>query len=228
MGRFLSCLLLLVTLAGCGQEQSQRILGVWSNGELGRVLDVSPHGFYAEVYLDSEVRVSAWSIPEKGELVLPPLCSSLDPAERTLHFTFEDDGLTFPGSNGRYTRYLKEAGQTVADTRLVGLWRGKTLTHKSEFMEFTPWGTAIWNRWDGKPGSERLVAGWAAVSGAKEGGLRFGSGVEDGTYLGWGQPLSYEVSATKMTLVFPGDIGSKSYVKVSREDLMQATKSPTR
>jgi hypothetical protein len=227
MLRYLCSFLLLLTVAGCGVKQSERIPGVWSNGELGRIVDVTPSGFYAEVWLDSQAQVSTWQISKDDTLTLMPLCTSLPEGKRSVDFSFDDDALSFPAKGGRYSRYAKEARQVPADARLVGLWQRESETRKKEFLEFTPWGTAVWNRWDGKPGSEKLVAGWASPIPAKDGGLLF-TGVEDGELLNWNQPVDYEVSTTKLSLVLPAGIGKKDYVKANGSDLLKAASAPTR
>lgn len=220
-------ILLLVLLAGCSVDPATRIPGVWSNGELGRVIDVTPNGFCAEVWLDSEAQASAWQIDENDDLLLLPLCSSLPVEPRALVFTFVDDGLTFPGKDGRYTRYIKEPPQPAPDPRLVGLWTHETGTRKFEFIEFTPWGTAMWNRWEGAAGEQTLLAGWASLYKGPEPGLLF-SGVEGPKQLTWFKPLLFDVAGNRLTLEFPPEIGKKSYIKATREDLLKAGRAPTR
>jgi hypothetical protein len=227
MKRYLLCLILLWTIAGCGRDQAEQAQGIWSNGEQGRLIDVSPNGFYADVWLDSEALVSAWEIREKNELSLMPLCSALPEGEQLLPFQFLDDGLTFPGENGRYSRYAREPRQEPVDPRLVGLWQRESRTRKKEFMEFTPWSTVIWNRWVGEPGSEKLIAGWANAIRSPDGDILF-RGVEDRALLAWNDPVRYQVLGTKLTLHLPGDLGQQEFTKASRTELLQATKAQTR
>ena len=85
----------------------------------------------------------------------------------------------------------------------------------------------MWNRWAGKAGSEKLVAGWANCIPGKDGGIHF-RGVEDEALLNWPQAIRFEVSTTKLTLHMPGDLGSKSFAKSTPDELWKAASAPTR
>lgn len=225
--RSLACVLLLAFLAGCSVDQPKMMVGVWSNAYKGKLLDVSPNGFYADVFIESQVRTHSWEIKDDDELTLFPLCTLADEKEALIPFRFEDDGLEFPGDGARYVRYVKEELEESPRPELVGLWFRETLTRKREFIEFTPWTTIIWNRWDGKPGSETLTAGWANYVISKEGHLLI-SGVEDGKLLKWPNPVRFKVEGQRMTLRLPKGLGKREYVKTTRSDLIEASHGVTR
>lgn len=213
-------------LSGCGPAPSEQAPGLWSHGASGRLLDVTPHGFYAEVWVDSEASVAFWEIARGPRFVLVPLCSLWPEGERREPFSFVDDGLTFPGEEkGRYLRYIREVGQHLTDPRLVGLWQHETKNRRYEYLEFTPWGTAVWNRWQGEAGQQTLRGGWSAIFPGAKGGLLF-RGVEEKTLLPAIAEVPYSVSANSLSL---GEEGSrKEFVKVSREELRKASLAPTR
>lgn len=224
--RPLIALLLTLIFCACSRNAGERLPGLWSNGEKGQVLDITPNGLYAEVWLESEARLSAWKTDD-DELTLLPLCTALAPEPRTLPFAFDDNGLEFPDRNGRYTRYIQEPRQPATDPRLVGLWFRETEARKTELIEFTPWNTVMWNRWVGAAGNETLITGWASLSRAEEGGLLF-SGVEGGTLLSWNQGVQTQASASKVTLTFPAEIGEKTYLRAEPSEAEKASKAPTR
>lgn len=213
-------------VCGCSGKPEERLPGIWSNGEKGQLLDITPNGLYGEVWLESEARLSAWKV-DGDELALYPLCTVLPPEPRALPFALETDALSFPGQNGRYTRFVKEPRQPATDPRLVGLWFRQTESRKTELIEFTPWNTVIWNRWVGDAGKETLITGWATLSKAEEGGLLF-SGVEDGKLLSWSQSVQTQASASKLTLTFPPEIGEKTYIHAEPSEAEKAAKAPTR
>lgn len=223
----LLALAMALVLVGCSLEQKEMALGVWSNSHQGKLLDITPHGFYADVWIESEVKVMSWEIPEDDHFTFRPLCTAVPEGEQEVLFRFDEGGLEFPGEGARYVRFIKEKPNKSPVPELVGLWFRETLTRKKEFIEFTPWSTAIWNRWDGKPGSETLSAGWSNYFPSDRRSKLLFAGVENGEL--FRHPVSYEVTATKLTLRFPKPIGKREYIKTSSTtELLSASKGTTR
>ncbi len=220
----LGLLLICLVLLGCSGDE-ETLPGVWSNGHKGKLLDITPSGFYAEVWVESQVYLTTYKA-EDEELEQKTMCSLLPQEEMLREFTFSDGGLEFPGKGAQYVRYAREHPDESPDPALVGLWYRETVTRKKEFIEFTPWSTVVWNRWDGEAGSETLTCGWAAYILSREGNLLF-TGVENKDLLKWTKPVKYKVEGSRLSLRLPKGLGKRDYTKTTPSELHEAAKSLT-
>lgn len=220
----LGCILILLILFGCSGEE-ETVLGVWSNGHQGKLLDISPSGFYAEIWVESQVYVYSYKA-EDDEIERKSMCSLVPQEEMIQEYLFTDGGLEFPGKGAQYVRFAREHPSEAPDPALVGLWYRETVTRKKEFIEFTPWSTVIWNRWDGEAGKETLSSGWAAYILSKEGNLLL-TGVENNDLLNWTKPVKYTIDGSRLSLRLPEGLGKRDYTKTTPSELHEAAKSLT-
>jgi hypothetical protein len=219
------CLLLcfLILLSGCSFDPAEKMPGTWSNGSRGQILDVTPNGLYAEVWLDSLVSLSAWEITG-DDLTLVPISVDLAEEPRKPEYRFASDGLEFPLEKGRKLRFIREKMESSPIPKVVGLWSRETDTYRKEFLEFTPWSTVVWTRWEGEAGAQHLVSGWSAYRLGGEDKLLFFSTLEGGELVQWSRKISFEAKASSLTISMPSPIGKKKFVRSSREELLKAAR----
>ena len=215
----LACVFLI---CGCS-DPAKELPGLWSNGQQGRALDITPNGMYADVYLESLVTLKSWEL-EDGDLLLTDISSEPTDQSTQQEFRFKDEGLEFPLEKGRHLRFIREGQDRTPVADLVGLWGRETKTYRKEFIEFTPWQTVIWTRWDGDAGSQSLVSGWSSYAKTVDGKLLFHGTLENGKWLQWTRKISYSRSASGITLSFPKPIGKKTFTSATAADFRAAAK----